>query len=124
MTESVCMSTSRLAPPSHTARRLLDRITGTLAANGLSSAAQVGLELGPETPALHITRWHYTHRLHDLWHLQIEASSPQPLPDAARLLWQTAVFWQRDGGTGFHQLTAACRPSSQRVRVPTCGTTG
>jgi hypothetical protein len=101
-------ATPRPPEPKYTARALRSRISASLeslTSDGLSAAAQVGLDLGPEQPALHITRWH----------LVVEGSCSTPLVDAASLLWQSAVFWQRDGGRGFHNLSG---------RVQSIGATG
>ncbi|MDC8786379.1 hypothetical protein, partial [Roseateles koreensis] len=63
-------------PTRYSAAELAVRIKETLQAGGtgMAGAAQVGLELGPDHPLLHITHWHYRQTLHEPWRLDLRAS--------------------------------------------------
>ncbi|MDC8785313.1 hypothetical protein, partial [Roseateles koreensis] len=106
------MSLSRPNQPSYSAAELGARIRSQLSklaeqglgATGPSNQAQVGLELGPDHPLLHITHWHYRQTLHEPWRLDLRASGGN-IPDLSTLLMQRASFWQRDGVLGFHALS-------------------
>ena len=103
--------TPRPSPPRFSAAELAQAIASRL--GGLSQSAQVGLELGLGQPPLHITRWHYHQRLNEPWTLEIEASAAVAIESPAQLLWQSAVFWQRDGLLDFHRLAGRVQSIAQ-----------